>query len=156
MIICGTGHRPNKLGGYGEAAHEKLVRVALAYLGSHRPNVVISGMALGWDTALAEAAVQLKIPLRAYIPFVGQESKWPPISQQKYHIILMQAQEIIDVCEPGYAVWKMQKRNEAMVNDSQLVLALWDGSAGGTANCIAYAQRVDKPIHNLWGAYEKL
>lgn len=28
MIICGTGHRPNKLGGYGMAAGVKLFNLA--------------------------------------------------------------------------------------------------------------------------------
>ena len=48
----------------------------------------------------------------------------------------------------------MQQRNELMVNDSDMVLALWDGeSAGGTWNCIQYAGKVEKEIVNLWDAW---
>jgi hypothetical protein len=47
----------------------------------------------------------------------------------------------------------MQKRNEAMVNDSNAVLALWNPEkrSGGTWNCVAYAAGVGKEIINFWG-----
>ena len=32
----------------------------------------------------------------------------------------------------------MQKRNEFMVDNSDLVVAVWNGTSGGTANCLAY------------------
>jgi hypothetical protein len=46
----------------------------------------------------------------------------------------------------------MQRRNEAMVNNSNLVLSLWnpEKKQGGTFNCIQYAIKKDKPILNFW------
>lgn len=154
MIICGTGHRPDKLGGYGPEATIKLIDLAKDWLGVHLPASVISGMALGWDSALAEAACQLEIPWTAAIPFEGQESRWPKQSQDIYKKTLMFAEKVVYVSEPGYAVWKMQKRNEWMVDNSDLVLALWDGSDGGTANCVRYANKVGKEVVNLWETYD--
>ena len=55
-IVAGSGHRPSKLGGYSEQIHEKLVALAIGWLKKNEPSCVLSGMALGWDTALAEAA----------------------------------------------------------------------------------------------------
>lgn len=55
MIVAGTGHRPNKLGGYGDDVFERLVALARTYLWHMEPWHVISGMALGWDQALAQA-----------------------------------------------------------------------------------------------------
>lgn len=155
MIICGTGHRPNKLGGYGNEARIKLVNIAGRWLRDNRPDKVISGMALGWDMALAFAALmeEPEIPLLAAVPFEGQECMWPQQSRQDYHDVIRDATEVVHVCDPGYAPWKMQRRNEWMVDNSDLVLALWDGSSGGTGNCIAYAEKVGKPIVNLWGNY---
>ena len=49
----------------------------------------------------------------------------------------------------------MQLRNEAMVNDCDLLLALWNGTSGGTANCIRYANSVKREIRNLWSDYAK-
>jgi hypothetical protein len=35
------------------------------------------------------------------------------------------------------------------------VLAYWDGSSGGTANCIKYAEKKKKPIINLFEKREE-
>lgn len=153
MIVAGTGHRPNKLGGYGLDAKLKLVGLANDWLEANKPTKVISGMALGWDVALAVAALQLGIPLVAAIPFKGQELAWPSSSQKDYNDVLREASEIVYVSEEGYAPWKMQIRNEWMVDHCDLVLAIWNGTLGGTANCVRYAENVDKPIVNLWDKY---
>ena len=46
-----------------------------------------------------------------------------------------------------YAVWKMQKRNIWMVDQSNVVVAVWNGEkSGGTYNCIKYAIEKKKPV----------
>jgi uncharacterized phage-like protein YoqJ len=158
MIVAGTGHRPNKVGGYSEDATGNLVIIARNWLKrnvDHRDEV-ITGMAQGWDQALGWAAYDLGIPFIAAVPFAGQESAWPSVSQGYYNDLLKLASQVHIVSEGGYAPWKMQVRNEWMVDRCDTVLALWDGSSGGTGNCIKYAEKVGKPIVNLWEAYEKL
>ncbi len=155
MILAGTGHRPDKLGGYNTHVAQRLQTLASAALTKHQPQLVISGMALGWDQALAEAAVAHDIPFHAYVPFEGQESMWPLQAQQRYQDLLWKADKVIIVCEGSFAAWKMQKRNEAMVDACDKVLALWNGTSGGTANCVAYAKTQNKPIFNLWHSWEK-
>ena len=39
MIVAGTGHRPDKLGGYGKEAHERLVHVACTALGDVKGDI---------------------------------------------------------------------------------------------------------------------
>lgn len=153
MIVAGTGHRPDKLGGYAEESETRLVFFAVEILGELKPSEVISGMALGWDMALAEAAWLLGIPFKAYIPFRGQESKWPRASQTLYRNLCVQAQDIV-VCSPGgYDPYKMHVRNHRMVDDCDKVLALYNGSPGGTAECVAYAQRAGREVLNLWSRW---
>lgn len=157
MILAGTGHRPDKLGGYGLRTHLMLRGLAIAQLEKLKPDYVISGMALGWDQALADAALIVKIPYRAYVPFVGQESKWPEPSQLEYTRLLRAAETVIFTAQPGYAPWKMQRRNEAMVDAATDVLALWnEDKTGGTYNCVQYAERRSKPIHNCWAHWAEL
>jgi len=155
VILAGTGHRPDKLGGYGAAVSARLVDLARAALIRYRPNEVISGMALGWDTALALAAIELGIPLTAAIPFEGQECKWRPEQQEQFRAILALATTVAIVSPGGYAVWKMQTRNEWMVDRATGVLALWNGTGGGTGNCIEYARTRQVEIVNLWGAWAR-
>jgi uncharacterized phage-like protein YoqJ len=150
MVIAGTGHRPDKLGGYSDEAFNRLVGIAEEYLTANRPEKVISGMALGWDQALAQACINLDIPFLAALPFKNMEVKWPRESQDKYNRILSHASLSVVVSEGEYAPWKMQVRNKYMVDNSEMILAMYDGTSGGTANCINYANSVGKPIVNLY------
>ena len=151
--VAFTGHRPNKLGGYGAEAQNLLQQFAAECLKKHNVEHVITGMALGWDQAVALAAIDLDIPFIAAIPFEYQDQMWPPTSRRIYHEILMQAHDVVVVCAGDYAAWKMQERNEWMVDYSDRLIALWDGTDGGTANCVRYAKSVDKPIINVWEEY---
>jgi uncharacterized phage-like protein YoqJ len=153
MICAATGHRPQKLGGFGSSIRLKLKELARQFLETTKPEKVITGMALGWDQAWAEAAVGLAIPFIAAVPFARQESTWPEPSQRLYRDLLVQAAETVIVLPGGYAPYKMQVRNEWMVDRADCVVALWDGTSGGTANCIAYANKTGKPIINLWSQW---
>ena len=155
-IYAGTGHRPVKLGGYSDEAVIMVNDFAVSILKDilPRPTVIISGMALGWDQALARAAIILEIPFIAAIPFNGQETAWPYPARLHYKNLLAKAWKV-EVVSPGaYAAWKMQKRNEWMVERCNILLALWDGSTGGTKNCIDYAQSLSRPIEPLWSRWE--
>jgi uncharacterized phage-like protein YoqJ len=157
VIICGTGHRPDKLGGYTTQASVRLFLLARNWLLLNRPERVISGGALGWDQALASAARSLGIPYVLALPFPGFEDRWPKESKDFLYGLMVQASAVKYICDPGYAGWKMQKRNEWMVDHSDKVLALWNGvPGGGTSNCISYANKVGKPITNLWDTYVEL
>ena len=154
-VIAGTGHRPNKLGGYTHDATDRLVRFARHILAQNDPDTVISGMALGWDTALAIAALDMGCPLTCAIPFAGQERMWPASSQNQYNLILSRASKVHIVSPGDYASWKMQVRNEWMVDNCTLLLALWNGSPGGTGNCVRYAQSKSRTlIENVWPEWD--
>ncbi|WP_372395190.1 SLOG family protein (plasmid) [Azospirillum sp. HJ39] len=157
MIVAGTGHRPQKLGGFGRATQARLLMLASCWL-TARPDVtrVISGMALGWDLALAHTAVLAGIPFTAAVPCDAQESRWPAPSQAYYRRLLTLSDDVVVVSPGGYEPWKMQVRNEWMVDRCDLLLALWDGSRGGTANCCWYSERVERPIENLWDEWLRL
>lgn len=160
IIVAGTGHRPQKIvvagrSAYDERVFRQLVAFASKVIERLSPTEVISGMALGWDMALATAAVECDVPFAAYVPFVGQESVWPRASQEQYRALMARASRVRIICDGGYAAWKMQRRNEAMVEDCERLLALWDGTAGGTGNCVAFAERQQRPIVQLWSSWQK-
>lgn len=108
-------------------------------------DTIITGMALGADTLFALVGLEMpKIQkIIAAIPFEGQETMWPSNSQNRYHWILSQPKvEKVYVSEPGYHPAKMQIRNQWMVDHADRIIAVWDGTAGGTKNCVSYAKRV--------------
>lgn len=150
MIIAATGHRPSELGGYNQNVYGKCYNIASDWLKINRPNKIISGMAIGWDQAVALAAIDLSIPVIAAIPFNSQHHLWPDKVQELYLNILSQCQEIKNVSPGAYAGWKFQKRNEWMVDNCDELIALWNGGPGGTKNCIDYANKQSKKVVNLW------
>lgn len=167
MAVCVTGHRkivPANLAGSPwpdqnpvVLAHHRQVKSIMAHWIVEQ-NVrmgeteFISGMALGADQLFAETVLELQdigfqIHLIAAVPFEGQESKWTASSQVHWRNLMARASFVQNVCEPGYAAWKMQKRNEWMVDHANRVLAVWDGARkGGTWNCISYAQKQGRQI----------
>ncbi len=133
---------------------EVLVALAEEYLGRLKPALVITGMALGWDTALALACVKTGTPFVAALPFPRQAARWPDQDQQRHAFLLKKASLIVAVGSDELADADiraaMQWRNEFMVDHSQLILACFDGSPGGTANCLKDAETQGKPVVNTY------
>lgn len=151
MKLCFTGHRPNKLKGYKMSENTELLRVLkdtiIYYIEEKNVDTFISGMALGVDIWSAFIVLKLKekyphIKLICAIPCDKQYAVWKnenDISDWKY--IVGNADRVHYVSEEPYTNWCLQKRNEWMVDNSNFVLAVWDGTGGGTANCIKYAKK---------------
>lgn len=160
FIVGGTGHRPPKLGiGYGQASNVLLTDFVRAQLeglpksvGRSRIDAIISGFANGFDQALAEAAIILGIPLIAALPFIGQEVKWPPEGQARFNSLLSYAYQSHFVCEDGYAAWKFIRRDEWIVNNSSLLMALYDEkeTKSGTGQTVSYAYEKKVAVLNIW------
>lgn len=148
MIVAFTGHRPNKLGGFSlpNPTYIKVCQQIESTLKELKPEKVISGMALGVDQWAAYIAFKLKIPFIAAVPFLNQESKWPTSSQETYNKLIKLAAETVIVSEGAYSAVKMQTRNEWMIDHCDQVIAVWDGSNGGTGNCVNYAKSKNKSI----------
>lgn len=145
MKIAITGHRPNKLWNDYDLISPGMNKIKdelQHIINVCKPDALISGMALGIDTLWAKLAVENNIILHAYIPFKGQESVWTNKSKDLYYSLLEYAKIKIYCSDPGFAAYKMQIRNEQMVNDCDLLIAVWDGTSGGTANCVKYAEFV--------------
>ncbi len=112
---------------------------------------IISGCAQGWDNAVAHAALNLKLPLLAAVPFEGMDAKWPEETKKDFKDILDRATKVVIVSEGGYENKKFFIRDKYMVDNCNLVLACHNGSTeGGTAITVKYANEVKKPIRNCW------
>lgn len=148
MIIAATGHRPPKIGGFKipNPTYNYIREETRRILQEKQPEKAISGMALGFDTLFADVCVELEIPFIAAVPFRGQQNVWPQESRRKYAELLEKAVEVVIVSDGGYSPPKMQIRNEWMVNNSSVMLSCWDGSSGGTNNCVQYAYSQNKEV----------
>ena len=154
--FAGTGHRLEVLGAMDMDTQNKVTRYTRSVLPSYKPEKVISGMALGFDIALAEASLQENIYLILAIPFEGQESHWPDGKlKDKYQEILKSANEVHIISEGGYSYDKYLTRDRWMVDNSNHVIALWNGHPkGGTAYTVKYANKVKRNEYNVWPGWE--
>lgn len=151
MIVSVTGHRPNKLGGYRtpnpifNSVMEGLDRALLEL----QPERVLIGMAQGVDQWMAKLCLFNGIPYVAAIPFEDFDSRWPEHARIEYRQLLSFAERVHVVCGGEYESWKMQRRNEWMVDNSHRLIAVFDGSSGGTANCVRYARDIGRQIYRV-------
>lgn len=167
MRICITGYRPKKLParyGYnshsaaynelGKAIYDILLIEQLRHPGEAL--TCISGMALGVDQLYVRVAEHLKdsaymketsVKIIAAVPCRGQESKWPISGREEYHRILARCDIVHYITNGSFTPSCMEERNHWMVDNSDAVIAVWNGQPGGTANCIRYAKQQHKMIY---------
>lgn len=157
--IAVTGHRPNKLYGYN-LKNEKWISLGFQMrnflkdrLNMYNEIECITGMALGVDQLFGLVALKLKkenynVKICSAIPCRGQELKWP--NKDYWQRIYDNADEIIYVHDGPYTNTCMQERNIFMVDRADEILAVWNGTSGGTKNCIDYAKKQNKIITNIY------
>ena len=154
MIIAGTGHRPKYLPCAYDEYHPWLIDLKTrlkSELITNEVSKVISGMAIGWDTWLAEAALELGLPLDCYISFRGQENRWPNESQKRYKSIIQECDNVV-ICSERYHRGAFFVRDEKMVDDCDKVFALWNPEikSGGTRHTVQYAVKNNVDVINMW------
>lgn len=166
MTCCFTGHRPSKLPWKGDERdprclalkRELVTHIEYAYLGGFRH--FICGMALGCDLYFCQAALDLRdekypeMKVEAAIPCPEQADRWSAAHRARYR-------ELLDRCDwetlvqRHYDAGCMMRRNRYMVDHASLVIAVFDGSAGGTLSTLSYAvkQAVKTDIIDLTKYY---
>lgn len=155
-----TGHRPNKLDGYNldtrfyKQMRQHLMQIICYYLDRYDQVVCHSGMALGADTVWSEAIANMRfrfgsrVRFVAHVPCRNQESRWPEQSQRHYHKVLSHSDDVV-IYSDHYTPSCMQDRNIGMVDAADLLLAIWDGTPGGTGNCVRAAKERNVQIHQI-------
>ena len=141
---CFTGHRPEKLR-LDETAVRTILGNAIDAAIANGFVTFISGMARGVDIWAAEIVLERKknnpdIRLICALPHPDFEHSWRDSWQQRYREILARADWIKTIC-PTFSMASYQRRNEWMVDHSALVIAIYNGTKGGTRNTIEYAER---------------
>lgn len=156
LIACLTGHRPKSLPwGYDEGKEsckkfkEDLKEVFINAI-EFGVATFLTGMAEGFDMIGAEVLIELRktynhIKVIAVIPCKGQEIKWSEKEQIRYRKILEECDEKVVLSE-CYTPSCMMDRNKYMVNNSDIVIALYNGKPSGTGNTLKYAKEKGRKV----------
>lgn len=146
--------------GYSEQMFARFVSLAKVSLVQIQAMEVITGMDRGWQQAAALAALELKIPLIAAIPFAGQDKDWQASDSERWEAILFQTRSIIHVeglrdYEAQTVEDKLKKRDKWMTDYSDEVLALHDGRKDDIFESLEYAKKQNKVVFNVWKSWVK-
>lgn len=159
MILAVTGHRPKTMGlSYSDADRERLESFAAERLSVLSPDTVITGMALGWDQAVAWGCFCLGISFTAAVPFPCQADAWPRKAREHYYFLLGAATnvEFVSETDPRNNLEMnamLHQRDAWMVDHGERLLALWNGLPSGTGSTVRYAESKGKPVTNVWQAW---
>lgn len=143
-----TGHRPQHMTeGETVFAKDELLRLARKLKDEYGTELAISGMALGADTWWAEAALEVGLDYAAYIPFESQPDRWRSTDQAQWRYLRAKAASE-KVIAPAYSVGALHARNDAMIKDSDLAIAVWKPSktTGGTASAVTKIKKLGRDI----------
>jgi len=148
---CFSGHRPCKLSfGYNEEDLYCLrLQVSLINevdkMQKNGVTTFLTGMAQGVDIIAAEIVLDIKraypddnIRLVSVVPYEGQANRWTMEYRERYFDILSKADEVITL-QKRYTDTCMQERNRYMVNSSSHLIAVYNGTKGGTKYTVDYA-----------------
>ena len=110
----------------------------------------ISGVALGFDTWVAEDVLRLKaerggVTLECAVPFPAQADKWQERDKFRRERILAAADSVVMLSDE-YTKRAFFLRNRYMVDEADAIVCCYDGKTGGTAYTIDYARQTGKII----------
>lgn len=150
-----TGYRPEKMPFSNEqdplcANLKERIRFEIEKFIKDGAGNFFSGMARGADMWCAEIVLELKksfpqINLTALIPCPDQTSGWTNDEIQRYQRILNECHRKLLISKT-YTKSCMMKRNQVLVDSCDILIAVFDGQKGGTANTVKYAQSRGKKI----------
>ena len=155
--VCFTGHRPQSIPYLWDenspesiSLKSKIRNSIIELIENKGVTHFISGMAIGVDMICAEVILDLKskypyITLECAIPCETQANKWTEKYRDRYFsIIEMSDKETL--LQTHYTADCMHKRNRYMVDNSDYVIAVWNGSPSGTGKTVLYAKENNKEI----------
>ena len=110
---------------------------------------------MGCDLYFCECVLALRerrpeVTIEAAIPCPTQADAWPEAQRARYRA-LVEACDFETMVSARYTSSCMQRRDRYMVDHASLLIAAFDGSAGGTRYTMEYAMRrgisvLDLPI----------
>ena len=148
---CFSGYRPEKLPwGYNEGDGRCLElkgKLADAVLSVYFAGIrhYICGMARGADMYFFDEVLKLRgeypdVTVEAAIPCEEQASKWPEAERARYFDAVGRC-DYETLVSRQYTPDCMTRRNMYMVDNSSVLIAVYDGRFGGTMHTIGYAAK---------------
>lgn len=161
--LCFSGHRSERLPKSNEEMQKLKVRLWEEIdkaIEDGLDNFYV-GVCYGFDLLCADVVLQRKrvikfpdpqiIKLIAVVPYEEQAKNWKESDREIYYNTLAQCDEVITL-NTHYKQGCYHERNRYMVDRSSKLICYLDGSSGGTAYTVKYAEQKQLQITNLYEA----
>lgn len=156
MIVTGIAPPPQHLHDRSYLPSSELVYLAIKALGDYQATHLITSLALGWEQALAKAAIELEIPYTVAIPYPGRDADWKRDARVLYLDLLARSAEVYqvsDVCSDTALLeghcWRVDRAG--------LLLSLWEYEFQGDVYAVMnYAMQIERTVVNLWEDWYRL
>lgn len=153
-----TGHRQIK------NEHKKhignLLSRAVDFAYSEGCRNFYTGGAVGFDTLAAREVIRFRLShpdvrLIMLLPCHDQEAHWSRSQIESYEYTLSEADEIKYISDT-YDSTCMIKRNVALAEAADIMIAYVGRGASGSAQTVGMARRMGKTVYNLYPSLEKM
>ena len=146
-----TGHRPQKLPWRYREEDERCLalkrRIRDVVESAYEEGYChfLCGMAQGCDLYFCEIVLALRakhpeVTLEAAVPCPTQADAWPEAERDRYRELVARC-DMETMVSDTYSSTCMQRRDRYMVDHAMLLIAAFDGTAGGTRYTVEYALR---------------
>lgn len=152
-ICCFTGHR--EINKKHLPYLNEVLRPIIAKLIEGGVTTFRAGGARGFDSFAAMNVVILKkqsypdVTLHLCLPCPDQADKWCEEDKSIYRQVLSEC-DSYTYAEPYYTRGCMHKRNRQLVDGADFCIAYYDGSSGGTAYTVDYANSHGVSVINIY------
>ncbi len=148
QTVAFTGHRH-----YNEECAEAL-RECIRALYRQGFRTFLSGMAIGFDLAAAEAVIALReelegLRLGCIVPFKGMERRFTAEWRERFERV-MRGADFAEHISEHYSPEVYFRRNDALVERAEVVVAYFTGERGGTAYTVRKAIKRRRRLINLY------
>ena len=151
-----TGHRPSKYPYLGQPESEPYALLrsrleeAVIHLTEEGAAHFISGGALGVDMLAAELIVELRqdnplLTLEMALPCPEQAARWRREDRLRHELLCEEA-DVLTVISEFYTPFCMYERNRFLAESCDILLAVYDGTPGGTRMTVGLAYDAGKRI----------
>ena len=136
-----------------EPSSRRLIRKAIAEeLRKHRPIHGVTCLADGADRIFVEAIRSCRGTFEAVLPV--PEISAAPEEDPDMRELIRRATDVTRITVPGPPELSYEAASREVVERCDMLIAVWDGDGtgarGGTAETVAWARAMHKPIQVIW------
>ncbi len=159
--LCFSGHRSERLPKSKDKMENLKLRIGeeVDRAIKEGSDTFYFGACYGFDLLCADIVLNRKrviqitepkiIKLIAVVPYEEQPKNWNEVKREIYFTTLAQCDEVITL-NAKYHQGSFHQRNRYMVDHSSKMICYYDGSKGGTAYTVKYAEKNKLEIINLY------